>query len=185
MRVNDPSENPRSLPSIKSSSAIASSEWDLRRHRKQTISLELIGSAAPCPNCTQFMSVIKLLFYTRKSFRESCYTATDNQERMNSSFLGLCSVSVGWLWQSAEAVPSRGRFVSSFGHYVCVSCSVVADSATPWTSAHQAPLSTEFSRQEYWSGLPFPSPGDPPNPEIKPRSPAFQGDYLPCEPSGS
>ena len=42
---------------------------------------------------------------------------------------------------------------------VCVSCSVVSDSfATPWTVAYQAPLSMEFSRQEYWSGLPFPSP---------------------------
>ena len=42
--------------------------------------------------------------------------------------------------------------------------------ATPWTVAHQAPLSIGFSRQEYWSGLPFPSPGDLPNPGIKPRS---------------
>ena len=42
----------------------------------------------------------------------------------------------------------------------------------PWTVAHQAPLSVEFSRQEYWSGLPFPPPGDPPDPGIKPESPA-------------
>ena len=41
--------------------------------------------------------------------------------------------------------------------YVCV-CLVISDSATPWTVAHQAPLCMEFSRQEYWSGLPFPSP---------------------------
>ena len=46
------------------------------------------------------------------------------------------------------------------------------------------PLSTEFSRQEYWSGLPFPSPGDPPDPGIKPGSPALQTDSLPSEPSG-
>ena len=45
---------------------------------------------------------------------------------------------------------------------------------TPWTVAHQAPLSMGFSRQEYWSGLPFPSPGDLPNPAIEPRSPALQ-----------
>ena len=44
--------------------------------------------------------------------------------------------------------------------------------ATLWAIAHQAPLSTEFSRQEYWSGLPFPTPGDLPNPGIKPTSPA-------------
>ena len=43
---------------------------------------------------------------------------------------------------------------------------------TPWTAAHQAPPSMGFSRQEYWSGLPFPSPGDLPNPGIKPESPA-------------
>ena len=54
--------------------------------------------------------------------------------------------------------------------------------ATPWTVAKQAPLSTGFSRQEYWSGLPFPSPGDLPNPGIKPRSPAFQADALTSEP---
>ena len=46
-------------------------------------------------------------------------------------------------------------------------------SATPWTVAHQAPPSMVFSRQEYWSGLPFPSPGDLPDPGIKPRSPAL------------
>ena len=43
---------------------------------------------------------------------------------------------------------------------------------TPWTVAHQAPLSMGFSRQEYWSGLPFPSPGDLPDPGIEPESPA-------------
>ena len=44
---------------------------------------------------------------------------------------------------------------------------------TPWTIAHQPPLSMEFSRQEYWSGLPFPSAGNLPNPGIEPRSPAL------------
>ena len=47
---------------------------------------------------------------------------------------------------------------------------------TPWTIAHQAPLSMGFPRQEYWSGLPFPSPGDLPNPGTKPVSPALQAD---------
>ena len=50
--------------------------------------------------------------------------------------------------------------------------------ATPWTVAHQAPLSMGFSRQEYWNGLPFPSPGDLPNPGIEPGSPALQADDL-------
>ena len=55
---------------------------------------------------------------------------------------------------------------------------------TPWTVAYQAPLSMGFSRQGYWSGLPFPSPGDLPDPGIKPRSPALQADALPSEPPG-
>ena len=52
---------------------------------------------------------------------------------------------------------------------------------TPWTVARQAPLSMGFSRQEYWSGLPFPSPGDLPNPGIEPGCPALQADSLPTE----
>ena len=52
----------------------------------------------------------------------------------------------------------------------------------PWTVAHQAPLSMGFSRQEYWSGLPFPSPGDLPDPGIEPKSPALQADALTSEP---
>ena len=55
---------------------------------------------------------------------------------------------------------------------------------TPWTIARQAPLSMEFSMQEYWSGSPFPSPGDLPNPGIEPRFPALQADSLPSEPPG-
>ena len=62
--------------------------------------------------------------------------------------------------------------------------SVVSDSATPWTTAYQAPPSTGFSKQEYWSGLPFPSPGDLPNPGIEPGFPAFQADALTSEPPG-
>ena len=56
--------------------------------------------------------------------------------------------------------------------------------ATPWTVAYQAPQSMEFSRQEYWSGLPFPSPQELPDPGIKPRSPALRADALPVEPPG-
>ena len=65
---------------------------------------------------------------------------------------------------------------------VCISCSVVSESL--WTVAHQAPLSVEFSRQEYWSGLPSPSPRDLPDPGIKPGSPALQAESLPSEPPG-
>ena len=54
-----------------------------------------------------------------------------------------------------------------------------------WTVAYQAPLSMGFPRQKYRNGLPFPSPGDLPNPGIKPRSPALQADSLPSEPPGN
>ena len=68
---------------------------------------------------------------------------------------------------------------------MCVlSHSVVSHSVTLWTVAHQADLSFRFFRQEYWSGLPFPSPRDLTNPRIEPVSPALEADSLPIEPSG-
>ena len=75
--------------------------------------------------------------------------------------------------------------LASLGHLSEVkSLSRVQLFATPWTVAYQAPLSMEFSRQKYWSGLLFPSPGDLPNPGIESRSPALRADTLPFEPSG-
>ena len=56
--------------------------------------------------------------------------------------------------------------------------------ATPWTVAYQASPSMGFSRQEYWSGLPFPSPGDLPNLGIEPGSPSLEADALTSEPPG-
>ena len=55
---------------------------------------------------------------------------------------------------------------------------------TPWTVAHQSPLSMGFPRQDYWSGLPFSSPGDLPYPGIKPESPALAGGFFTAEPPG-
>ena len=69
-------------------------------------------------------------------------------------------------------------------YIVSVSHLVMSDSATPWTVAHQAPLSMGFCRQEYWSELPFPSPGSLPDPGIEPESPALQADSLLSEPPG-
>ena len=63
-----------------------------------------------------------------------------------------------------------------YKHWCGVSCSVMSNSATPWTLAHQAPLSMEFSRHKYWSRLPFSSLGDLPDPGVKPKSPALQAD---------
>ena len=61
------------------------------------------------------------------------------------------------------------------GGLVAKSCPTLV---TPWTVAHQAPLSMGFSRQEYQSGLPFPSPGDLPDPGVEPGSPTLQADSL-------
>ena len=64
---------------------------------------------------------------------------------------------------------------------VAQSCSTLCD---PMNCSPQAPLSMKFSRQEYWSGLPFPYPGNLPDPGIEPESPALQADFLPSEPPG-
>ena len=69
----------------------------------------------------------------------------------------------------------------NFGGLVAKSCLTLA---TLWIVAHQAPLSMGFSREEYWSGLPFPSPGDFPDPGIEPGSLALQTDSLPSESPG-
>ena len=62
-------------------------------------------------------------------------------------------------------------------------CSVVSISKTSWTVAHQAFLSEEFSRKEYWSGLPFPTPGDLPDPGIELESPAQASRFFTTEPN--
>ena len=93
------------------------------------------------------------------------------------------------LSQDIEYVPCATQWdlvVYPFCVCVLLSCLVVSDSATLWTVAHQAPLSMGFPRQEYWSGLPFPSPGDLPDPEIEPASPVsstVKADSLPTKPS--
>ena len=78
------------------------------------------------------------------------------------------------------------RYDSSFCYwsFVLSRFSRVQLCATLWTVTHQAPLSMGFFRQEYQSGLPCPSPGDLPDPGIKPGSPALQADSLPSEPLG-
>ena len=70
--------------------------------------------------------------------------------------------------------------------YWCVSCSAVSNSVQPHElhAAHQGPMSMGLSRQEYWSGLSFPSPGDLPNSGIEPRSPKLQAHSLPSESPG-
>ena len=81
--------------------------------------------------------------------------------------------------------PLKGQFESSVWVKVKVKLlSHVRLFATPCSVAYHAPPSIEFSRQEYWSGLPFPSPGDLPEPGMEPGSSSLQADALPSEPPG-
>ena len=82
-----------------------------------------------------------------------------------------------------ELTPKKMSF-SSWRKRKCYSLRCVQLFVTVWTVAHQAPLSKGFSRQEYWSGLLFPSPQDLLNPGIEPGSPALQANSLPYEPPG-
>ena len=89
-----------------------------------------------------------------------------------------------WLYLKIGSLADLIKLTRSQDHWKVKvkSFSRVRFFVTPWTVAYQAPLSTGLSRQGYWSGLLFPSPGDLPNPGIKPRSPALQADALPSEP---
>ena len=91
--------------------------------------------------------------------------------KRESWLYGFCS-SPEWhfLW---------GLYMFCKHHNESESCSIVFNSMTPWTMQ-----SMEFSRPEYWSGYPFPPPGDLPNPGIEPRSSSLQADSLPADPQG-
>ena len=80
------------------------------------------------------------------------------------------------------------KAVASSWKYICCCCYLVISHvglfATPWTVACQAPQSMGFLWQEYWSGLPFPPPGDLPDPKIEPVSPALAGGFFTTDPPG-
>ena len=88
-------------------------------------------------------------------------------------------------WEiDGETVETVSHFILKEGRKEGKLLSHVRLFVTPWTVAYQASQSMGFFRQEYWSGLPFPSPGDLPNPGIEPGSPALQADALSSEPPG-
>ena len=95
----------------------------------------------------------------------------------NQSRWGLDPVSTD-LWSFSEVCEFYSLKV-----LVTQSCPTLCDPM--WTVSHQASLSTEFSRQAYWRELPFHTPGNLPNPRIKPRTPALRADSLPSKPPGS
>ena len=87
-------------------------------------------------------------------------------------------------WVNRKRVAKASRVW--FGILLLFSCQVISDSfATPWTVPHQAPLSTGFTRWEYWSGLPVSFPGHLPDPGIEPASPALQANSLQLNHQGS
>ena len=90
------------------------------------------------------------------------------------------------IWEKKVFLSLFSCFNMYTRHMLCAvpSCSILFNSVTPGTVAHQAPLAMGFSGQEYWSGLPCPPPGDLPNPRIKPRSSTLQVDSLPSETLG-
>ena len=113
-----------------------------------------------------------------------------------SSQLGFRSNVLEFWWVQARmlldkaSVPTRALTTETLCVCVCVcvcthvrvlSHSVMSDSATSWTVAHQAPLSVGFSRQEHWSGLPCPPPGDLPDSGTEPMSPTLAGGFLTTE----
>ena len=87
--------------------------------------------------------------------------------------------------EKGKKVGERGHYTKTRDELLCgggVVTKLCLTLVTPWTEAHQAPLSMGFPREEYYSGLPFPSLGELPNPGIEPRSPALQVDSLLTEP---
>ena len=119
--------------------------------------------------------------------RESLYTVPPSQTEFVCHRRGTGQRSCAWRSLELNWIVLRWDNLkcrsSSTYHGVCVSHSVMFNSVTPWIVAHQAPLSVGFSGQEYWSGLPFPPPGDLPDPGF-PGSPALQTGSLPSEPPG-
>ena len=106
-----------------------------------------------------------------------CWVEIRNKQGQQSH-INHVNLQYGAVCQQMSGWPSRGFKTPC---YCVLSHLVVSESATLWTVAFQAPLSMRFSRQEYWSGLPFPSPGDLPNPGIEPASsmsPALQAHIL-------
>ena len=111
----------------------------------------------------------------------------DSGQQQWAELLAAVSWAPGQPWNHERKQPTHlhsfctHTTILVFTFSVCVlsRCCCVWLFVTPWTVALKAPLSMEFSRKKYWSGLPFPSPGNLPNPRIKPRSSAFQADSLP------
>ena len=112
-------------------------------------------------------------------FSAICKASSDNHfSFLHFFFWGMVLITASYSMLHTSVHSSSGTLSEA------KSLSRVRLFVTPWTVAYQAPLSLGFSRQEYWSGLPFPSPGDLPNPGIEPGFPTLEADALTSEPPG-
>ena len=126
----------------------------------------------------QINGYISLRFPAGKRMQVNKDTAPDTKGDQNVSSMGFNSSAYSY-WipislssQMHTEILQQSKYSYPRKTACMLSCSVVSNSVTPWTIARQAPLSTEFSRQEYWGGLPFPTPGNLPDLGIEPISPA-------------
>ena len=131
-------------------------EWAKLPHMLSGNSCLLPGGGPSGSSVSQVSTFLPCLFSQRPRFTGSGHGDCPTQKHCETPF-------------------TRGQLK------VAQSCPVFV---APWTVACQAPLSMDFSRQEYWNGLPLPSPGDLPDPGIEPWSPTLQADSLPSEPPG-
>ena len=141
-------------------------------HSKVLLPLPLPVSGICCCSLCCFVIKPRFVYLTHKQTEPSEWSQTNGSIRVRSTERVL-----NWVSTNREDVGLKVKVKVK-------SLSPVRLFATLWTVAYQAPLSMGFSRQECWSGLPFPSPGDLPDPGVKPRSPALQADALPSEPPG-
>ena len=133
----------------------------------------VIVTSAPLRYCNEFYTHVYIGTYTH-----TCIYVHTVYNLLYLLVHGLYTINDSKLWLQP------GKFNTVYLK-VKVKLSVMSGlSATLWAVASQAPLFMGFSRQEYWSGLPFSSPGDLPHPGIKARSPTVQADSLPSEPPG-
>ena len=116
------------------------------------------------------VTIIFLLQMIKANVGPDDFFNTTSFLRTESEFVGV---------QNQRQILCNSCVKSGKGICAVLHLSVVSNSAILWTVAHRFPPSMGFSRQEYWHGLPCPSPGDLPNPGIKPRSPLLQADSLP------
>ena len=104
---------------------------------------------------------------------------------LSTGWNSICFTLVPWILFEKLNHYWKNNHFPVYSVWLLFSCQVVSDSfATPCTVAHQAPLSMGFARQEYWTGLPFSSPGNFPYPGMEPWSPALAGRFFTTEPPG-